>query len=110
MFRFVNDTPHWLLVRTFVGSSSLVVNLYGSPIHRRVVSQTRPLVETGPVPVKRVPDPTLFTGVTQIEEYGQPPRSTSVRRLVYTANDSGDAASNRSTISFASCGCSRMSL
>ena len=84
--RFVNDTPHWLLVRTFVGSSSLVVNLYGSPIHRRVVSQTRPLVETGPVPVKRVPDPALFRGVTAIEEYGQPPRSTSVRRLVYTAN------------------------
>jgi vancomycin resistance protein YoaR len=84
--RFVNDTPHWLLVRTFVGSSSLVVNLYGSPIHRRVVSQTQPLVETGPVPVKRVPDPMLFRGVTVIDEYGQPPRSTSVRRLVYTAN------------------------
>ena len=84
--RFVNDTPHWLLVRTFVGSSSLVVNLYGSPIHRRVVSETRPLVETGPVPIKRVPDPTLFRGVTAVDEYGQPPRSTSVRRLVYTAN------------------------
>jgi vancomycin resistance protein YoaR len=84
--RFVNDTPHWLLVRTFVGSSSLVVNLYGSPIHRRVVSQIRPLVETGPVPIKRVPDPMLFRGVTAVEEYGQPPRSTSVRRLVYTAN------------------------
>jgi hypothetical protein len=38
------------------------------------------------VPVKRVPDPALFRGVTAIEEYGQPPRSTSVRRLVYTAN------------------------
>ena len=27
--RFVNDTKHWLLLRTFVGSSSLTVNLYG---------------------------------------------------------------------------------
>ena len=33
--RFVNDTPHWLLLRTFVGSSSLVVDLYGAPLHRR---------------------------------------------------------------------------
>ena len=29
--KFVNDTPHWLLLRTFVGSSSLVVSLYGTP-------------------------------------------------------------------------------
>src|ERR687888_248047 len=44
--KFVNDTSHWLLLRTFVGSYSLVVDLYGAPLHRRVVSQTRPLVET----------------------------------------------------------------
>ena len=81
--RFVNDTPHWLLLRTFVGSSSLVVGLYGSPIHRRVVSQTRPLVETGPAPVKKVPDPALFKGETVVDESGEPSRSTSVRRLVY---------------------------
>ena len=37
--KFVNDTPHWLLLRTFVGSSSLVVSLYGTPQHRRVVSR-----------------------------------------------------------------------
>ena len=29
--KFVNDTGHWLLLRTFVGPSSLVVNLYGTP-------------------------------------------------------------------------------
>jgi vancomycin resistance protein YoaR len=84
--RFVNDTPHWLLLRTFVGSSSLVVDLYGAPIHRRVVTQTRPLVETGPAPTKTVPDPTLFKGVTVVEDSGEPSRSTSVRRLVYTAS------------------------
>jgi vancomycin resistance protein YoaR len=81
--RFVNDTPHWLLLRTFVGSSSLVVDLFGAPIHRRVVTETRPLVETGPPPVKRTPDPALFKGVTVIDDYGEPSRSTSVRRLVY---------------------------
>ena len=83
--RFVNDTPHWILLRTFVGSSSLVVDLFGAPIHRRVVSETRPLVETGKPPVKRTPDPALFRGATAIDDYGEPPRSTSVRRLVYTA-------------------------
>ncbi len=39
--KFVNDTPHWLLLRTFVGSASLVVTLYGAPQHRRVVSERR---------------------------------------------------------------------
>ena len=81
--RFVNDTPHWLLLRTFVGSSSLVVDLYGAPVHRRVVTETRPLVDTGPPPLKRIPDPALFKGVKVVDDYGEPSRSTSVRRLVY---------------------------
>ena len=42
--KFVNNTPHWLLLRTFVGSDSLVVTLYGAPQHRRVVSDAAPLV------------------------------------------------------------------
>ena len=33
--RFVNDTGHWLLLRTFVSSDSLTVGLYGTPTHRR---------------------------------------------------------------------------
>ncbi len=84
--KFVNDTPHWILLRTFVGSYSLVVNLYGAPIQRRVVSQTRPLVETGPPPLKRLPDPALYKGQTYVEDSGEPSRSTSVRRLVYAAS------------------------
>jgi len=84
--RFVNDTRHWLLLRTFVGSSSLVVDLYGAPLHRRVVSETRPLVETGPPPTKSIPDPRYYQGVTLVDESGEPSRSTSVRRRVYTAS------------------------
>jgi vancomycin resistance protein YoaR len=84
--RFVNDTPHWLLLRTFVGSSSLVVDLYGPPLHRRVVTETRPLVETGAPPTRSIPDPMLYQGVTVVEESGEPSRSTSVRRRVYTAS------------------------
>ncbi len=82
--KFVNDTQHWLLLRTYVGSYSLVVDLYGGPLHRRVVSETRPLVETGPPPVQRVPDPDLYVGSTVVEESGEPSRSTSVRRRVYS--------------------------
>ena len=82
--KFVNDTPHWLLLRTYVGSYSLQVELYGSPINRRVESETRPLVATGAAPLQRVPDPALFVGSTYVEESGEPSRATSVERKVYT--------------------------
>ena len=83
--RFVNDTKHWLLLRTFVGSSSLTVALYGAPQHRRVESDVSPLVVKADPPVKRVPNPNLVVGQTVLQESGQPSRSTSVRRRVYTA-------------------------
>jgi vancomycin resistance protein YoaR len=82
--KFVNDTPRWLLLRTFVGSYSLTVDLFGAPLHRRVVSETGPLVDTGPPPLQRIPDPAFFVGSTVVEEYGEPSRSTNVRRRVYT--------------------------
>ena len=41
--KFVNDTGHWLWLRTFVGSSSLTVALYGTPQHRKVESEVAPL-------------------------------------------------------------------
>jgi G5 domain len=84
--KFVNDTDHWLLLRTYVGSYSLDVELYGAPLNRRVVSETRPLVETGAAPLQRLPDSTMFVGSTVVEESGEPSRSTSVRRRVYAAN------------------------
>jgi vancomycin resistance protein YoaR len=84
--KFVNDTGAWLLLRTFVGSSSLVVNLYGTPTGRRVESSTAPLVVTGPPPVKKMQDPTLAKGRTVVEEYGQPSRSTSATRRVYAGD------------------------
>jgi vancomycin resistance protein YoaR len=84
--KFVNDTDHWILLRTYVGSYSLDVELYGAPLHRRVVTETRPLEETGAAPLDRVADRTMFVGSTVVEESGEPSRSTSVRRRVYTAN------------------------
>lgn len=84
--RFVNDTAHWLLLRTFVSSSSLTVNLYGTPTHRKVDSTTAPLVVAGPTPVKKTVDKTLKPGETVIDDPGSPPLRTSVTRDVYTQN------------------------
>jgi vancomycin resistance protein YoaR len=84
--KFTNDTGHWLLLRTWVGPSSLTVALYGTPVHRRVVSETAPLVVTGPPPVRKVKDPSLFVGQGAVEESGTPSRKTSVERKVYDAN------------------------
>jgi vancomycin resistance protein YoaR len=84
--KFINDTGHWLLLRTWVGSSSLTVALYGTPVHRRVVSETAPLEVAGPIPLKRVPDPSRYVGQRVTEETGEPPRTTSVRRRVYDAS------------------------
>jgi len=83
--KFQNDTGHWLLLRTWVGSSSLTVALYGTPTHRRVVSEVSPLVVAGPTPTKKVAEPDLLAGEKVVEETGEPPRTTSVHRLVYSA-------------------------
>jgi vancomycin resistance protein YoaR len=84
--KFVNDTDHWLLLRTFVGPSSLTVALYGTPVHRRVVSDVAPLVVVGKPPVNDVPDPSLAAGQRVVQDPGEPARTTSVRRRVYTAS------------------------
>ena len=84
--RFSNDTGHWLLLRTFAGAGSLTVNLYGTPVDRRVESTSAPLEVTGPIPVKATDDPRLQKGKRVVDEFGSPPRQTSVERLVYDAN------------------------
>jgi vancomycin resistance protein YoaR len=85
--KFVNDTKDWLLLRTFVSSSSLTVNLYGTNPHRRVVSETAALVVNGHPPTQWVKDPKLEKGTKVIEEAGSSPLSTSVQRKVYSADD-----------------------
>jgi vancomycin resistance protein YoaR len=85
--KFINDTGHWLLLRTYVSSSALTVNLYGTNPHRRVESETAPLVVDGPPPLEKVKDPTLTKGETVVEAAGSSPLSTSVHRTVYSAKD-----------------------
>jgi vancomycin resistance protein YoaR len=83
--KFVNDTGHWLLLRTWVGSSSLVVGLYGTPQHRRVESTTAPLRVVAPPPVQKTVDATLKPGEVVVDSTGVPAQATSVERKVYDA-------------------------
>jgi vancomycin resistance protein YoaR len=84
--KFVNDTGHWLLLRTWVGSSSLTVALYGAPQHRRVESETAPLTVVGAPPVERTVDATLDPGDVVVDDRGAPAQTTSVERKVYAAS------------------------
>jgi vancomycin resistance protein YoaR len=84
--KFVNDTGHWLLLRTFVGPSSLVVSLYGSPVHRRVESVAQPLHYVSAPPVQKTVDATLKPGQIVVDDPGVPAQSTSVERKVYSSD------------------------
>ena len=83
--KIVNDTGKWLWLRTFVGSGSLTVTFYGTPQDRRVESAAAPLTY-GAVKVKKVKDPTLPKGKTEVESGGTPASFTSVHRIVYGAD------------------------
>jgi vancomycin resistance protein YoaR len=84
--KFVNDTGHYLLLRTFASSSSLTVNLYGTSPHRKVESETGSLRVVGAPPTVTLKDPDLLKGKTVVEEAGSSPLATSVHRKVYTAD------------------------
>ncbi|HXH96137.1 MAG TPA: VanW family protein, partial [Gaiellaceae bacterium] len=83
--QFRNDTGHWLLLRTFVGSSSLTVTLYGTPAGRKVESTTSPLLAHGKPPVEKTVDPSLKPGEKVVDDPGVPAQTTSVTRDVYSA-------------------------
>jgi vancomycin resistance protein YoaR len=82
--KFVNDTPHWLLLRTWVGPSSLTVGLYGAPQHRRIETSAQPLRVVAPPPVEKTVDATLKPGEVVVDDSGVPAQSTSVERKVYS--------------------------
>jgi vancomycin resistance protein YoaR len=84
--KFVNDTGHWLLLRTAVGPSSLTVALYGTPQHRRVVSVAAPLRALSPPPLRKTIDATLAPGEVVVDDYGVPAQATSVERKVYASD------------------------
>jgi vancomycin resistance protein YoaR len=84
--KFVNDTGHWLLLRTWVGPSSLTVTLYGTPQHRRIETTTAPLAFVSAPRITKTIDATLKPGTVVVDDPGMPAQSTSVERKVYAAN------------------------
>ena len=63
---------------------AFALGLYGTPVHRKVVSTTTPLVAHGVPPVKKTIDPSLKPGVKVVDDPGVPALSTSVTRDVFT--------------------------
>ena len=83
--KFQNDTDHWLLIRTFSSYSTLIVALFGTPQHRKVVSEAAPLHINGPPPLKRILDPNLAVGTKVLDDPGESSSSTHVQRRVFSA-------------------------
>jgi vancomycin resistance protein YoaR len=83
--KFENDTKTWVLVKGTVEADGVRVSIYGGE-DRRVDSSEGTREITGSPPVRRVKDPTLPLGTTQLEEYGSSPSRTSVERTVYGAD------------------------
>ena len=82
--KFVNDTGHWLLLRTFVGSSSLVVDplrhAAAPPRRDRDRAAARRRAAAGAADAR----PVARAGhAASSQDYGEPAQSTSVHRLVY---------------------------
>ncbi|HEX2504827.1 MAG TPA: VanW family protein [Gaiellaceae bacterium] len=80
---FENDTGNWLVMQAYPTDAGIAVALLGVPDGRRVVTEAGPLRVVGPPKVKRVPDPGLFVGEKVVEDYGEPARAITVRRIVY---------------------------
>nr|MBA3476053.1 VanW family protein [Actinomycetota bacterium] len=81
--KFVNDTPKWIFVAGAAGDSGITVSIYGGGPERRVESGEGTLRVTGPAPIRRVLDPELLKGRTEVEEEGTSAVATSVTRKVY---------------------------
>ena len=84
--RFVNDTRNSLFVDATAGETGISVAIYGAPTGRRVVSRAEKLLETAPPPLQKVLDPTLYEGDRIVVDDGEPARSITVTRTVYTGD------------------------
>ena len=81
-FRFVNDTPNWILIKAASSRSSLTFVLYGTPQNRQVTYTTGDWYGLKPPNEKRVKTDTLDQGITHVVEDGQTGRSIKVTRRV----------------------------
>ncbi len=82
--KFTNDTDHWLLMETYVGSSSLTWKFYSTSTGRTVDWHT-----TGPTNIVKAPDPLyrenpdLSKGTIKQVDYAADGANVTVTRTVY---------------------------
>ena len=82
--KFTNDTDHWLLMETYVGSASLTWKFYSTNTGRTVDWHT-----TGPTNIVKAPDPLyrenpdLPKGTIKLVDYAADGANVSVTRTVY---------------------------
>lgn len=81
--KFENDTGNWIVIRAQSTDEGISVGLLGVPDGRRVVTEAGPLREVSEPKVKKVKDKGMFVGEESIEDFGEPARAITVRRIVY---------------------------
>jgi vancomycin resistance protein YoaR len=81
--KFENDTENWIVIRAQATDEGISVGVLGVPDGRRVVTEAGPLREVSDPKVKKVMDDGLFVGEQSIEDFGEPARAITVRRIVY---------------------------
>ncbi len=81
-FRFKNDTPHWVLIKSAASWSSLTFVVYGTPVGRTVTYTTGDWYGITSPTEKRVKTAELFVGQTRVVDDGQSGRKIKVTRTV----------------------------
>lgn len=81
--KFKNDTSNYILIKSFVGSGSLTVALYGYSPGIKVTYETSPFTNIKPFKTEIIKDPNLLEGKEEIEERGVNGGMVVVKRKVY---------------------------
>ncbi len=84
-FKFQNDTPHWVLIKTAVSASTVTISLYGTDPGYEVEYRTSSFQDIRAHGVIEKKDPTLQVGSRVIEDGGVDGRTVSVTRIVKKA-------------------------
>ena len=85
-FRFVNDTDHWILIKSAATWSTLTFVVYGTPTQRVITHTTGDWYGVTPPTEKRVKTAELFEGEERVVDEGQTGKSIKVVRRVVDAN------------------------
>jgi vancomycin resistance protein YoaR len=83
-FKFVNDTPYWMLMETYVDSGSITWKIYSTSDGRTVDWQTTGVTNTVPAPPPYFEEnPELKTGQVNQIDYAANGADVTVTRTVY---------------------------